>query len=163
MRCNGCGADVPDEDGPTHRYLESAPGCWRIYTELLAREYTDREYYRVHRLSVDTYAVQHPGRKSPQTIQSATVHLARLYVLIERNWPIERANDVMTRFAGRDKSQMFWLDPPASRGNVTVADVARAAGAAQHAELVWKWARSAWEAWSPHHAQIRVWVDQYLR
>lgn len=162
-RCIGCGADVPEEDGPTHRYLESAPACWRIYTELLAREYGDRKYFAVHRLSVDAYAAQHPGRKSPQTIQSAAVHLARLCMLIERKWPLERANDVMKRFADRDKSQMVWLEPPESKGDVTVVDVAKAANAGEHAELVWKWARSAWEAWAPHHAQVRVWIDRYLQ
>jgi hypothetical protein len=69
---------VPDVEGPVHRYLESSPGCWRLYGEVLAREYSDLAFWAAHRLTVDSYAVQHPGRSSPQTIQSVCVHLLSL-------------------------------------------------------------------------------------
>jgi len=161
-RCAGCGAEVPEESGPTHRYLESAPACWRIYTELLARDYTDPAYYEHHRLCVDAYAVQHPGRPSPQTLQSAAVHLVRLYMILEGGLPLAQANDFMKRFAERDKQSMHWLEPPQRRGELTVVDVAVAGDAAEHATLAWKWAASAWNAWSPHHPQIRQWAFAYL-
>ena len=28
IRCFGCGAQVPDQEGPTHKYMLSAPGGW---------------------------------------------------------------------------------------------------------------------------------------
>src|SRR5215813_7857026 len=31
VRCFGCGVAVPDIEGPTHRYMLSAPGCWARY------------------------------------------------------------------------------------------------------------------------------------
>ncbi|MDZ7628938.1 MAG: DUF5946 family protein [Parvularculaceae bacterium] len=37
----------------------------------------------MHRLSVDAYAVQHPGGASRQAIQSVGLHLARLYIQLE--------------------------------------------------------------------------------
>jgi hypothetical protein len=39
--CVGCGAVVPDADGPAHRYFGASPGCWRLYGEVLGREYAD--------------------------------------------------------------------------------------------------------------------------
>lgn len=35
-RCVGCGASVPDVEGPVHPYMESSPGCWQWYGELNA-------------------------------------------------------------------------------------------------------------------------------
>src|SRR5262245_21594553 len=29
-RCVGCGGLVPKMEGPTHRYMEASPGCWRV-------------------------------------------------------------------------------------------------------------------------------------
>jgi hypothetical protein len=37
--CTGCGAMVPDIEGPTHRYIGASPGCWQIYSEMQARGY----------------------------------------------------------------------------------------------------------------------------
>ncbi len=162
IQCCGCGTMVPDEPGSGHRYLESAPACWRIFGEVLAREYTDSKYYAVHRLSVDAWAVQHPGHESAQTIQSAAVHLVRLCMVIERAWPLERANTVMLTFSKRDKSKMRWLTPPVSMGTVSVLDVAKATDSASHCDVVWKWATATWNAWSQHHLQIHEWINQYL-
>jgi len=53
--CLGCGAQVPDIDGPVHAYMASAPGCWQTYGEVLAAEYSDVTYWPAHQLTVDTY------------------------------------------------------------------------------------------------------------
>jgi hypothetical protein len=55
--------------------MESSPGCWQIYGEVLAREYSDAAFRSIHRLTVDSYAVQHPGQPTAQSIQSVCVHL----------------------------------------------------------------------------------------
>jgi pimeloyl-ACP methyl ester carboxylesterase len=31
--CPGCGALVPDIDGPVHTYVPSSPGCWKARLE----------------------------------------------------------------------------------------------------------------------------------
>ena len=74
MRCLGCGGEFREMDGPTHPYVLSSAGCWAAYGELLALEYEDRTYAVVNRLSVDTYAVQHPGidRGRPATLSAYT-------------------------------------------------------------------------------------------
>ncbi|MFI4921761.1 MAG: DUF5946 family protein [Gammaproteobacteria bacterium] len=156
-RCLGCGAEFPDQEGPTHRYMESSPACWAAYGEVLAREYSDPAYFQVHRLGVDAYAVQHPGHPSPQTIQSVAVHLIRLCMLLERGLPMERANDAMLKASEREDLYR-WLEPPLSRGSVTVADVRHADNVEAHMTAVRRWAESAWTAWAPHHSTVRSWL-----
>lgn len=102
--CVGCGALVPEIEGPTHRYLGAPPGCWAVYGEVLEKEYGDCSRYALnHRLTVD--AAQHPGVPSPQSIQSVAVHLIRLY--LERGLRPSgrgrcggRGRPTTTRFAG---------------------------------------------------------------
>ena len=156
--CIGCGGLVPDIDGPVHRYLESSPGCWRVYGEVLAREYSDLAFWAVHRLTVDSYAVQHPGRRSPQTIQSVCVHLLSLCLVLERGADPEYATRAMPGMV-RQKDRFVWLTPPRSLGRITVLDVAAASTVAEHAQKVRAWAESAWAAWAPHHEIVRAWVS----
>ena len=136
--------------------MESSPACWAAYGEVLAREYSDPAYFQVHRLSVDAYAVQHPGHDNPQAIQSVAVHLIRLGLQLERELTPGQANSAMVQ-AVLNKSRYMWLEPPVSRGAVTVADVWKTASVEAHVEAVRQWARSAWQAWAPHHTIIKEW------
>ena len=157
--CVGCGAVVPDSDGPAHRYLGASPGCWRLYGEVLGREYVDYERFApVHRLTVDAYAAQHPGTPSPKAIGSVGVHLVRLHLQLERGLPHDRANAAMLEISSRLKEDFVWLDPPASLGNVTVLDVLDAPDPDEHMARVRGWAASVWEAWAPHHETVRLWA-----
>ena len=155
--CPGCGAVFPRRDGPVHRYMASSPACWAAFGEVLAREYSDPALLATHRLSVDAYAVQHPGAPSRQSIQSVGVHLVRLCLFLEHGLPPQKANEAMLA-AGRIKHGFDWLEPPASLGIITVRDVVRTGGGAAHAAMVRRWAQSAWAAWAPHHAVVREWV-----
>ena len=155
--CVGCGAMVPDVEGPTH-HLGASPGCWAAYGEVLAREYEDYALYApIHRLTVSAYAAQHPGKPSPKSGQSVGVHLIRLHLLLEGGLPHERANDAMVALSARPQ-RFPWLDPPPSLGEVTVLDVHREADPSDHMGWVRRWARSVWEAWSPHHDTVRRWA-----
>ncbi len=158
--CFGCGAMVPDEDRPTHRYLGASPGCWCLYGKVLGREYEDYTRFAcVHRLTVDAYAAQHPGTPSPQSIGSVGVHLVRLHLQLERGLPHDRANDAMLDISSRLKKDFVWLDPPEQLGDVTVLDVLDARGPEEHMERVRGWGASVWEAWAPHHETVRRWAS----
>ena len=157
--CFGCGGSFSAIEGPTHRYMTSTPGCWQAYGEVLAREYSDPAYGRLHRLTVDSYAVQHPGQQSPQTIQSVAGHLIGLCQVLERgksHAEAVKAIDLVTK----RKGHYVWLDPPPSMGAITVADVRTAQSAEAHLAMVQRWAESAWEAWGRHHDQIRWWIGE---
>jgi Family of unknown function (DUF5946) len=161
VRCVGCGALFPESDGPVHRYMESSPGCWAAYGEVLAREYGDPAYGTVHRLTVDAYAAQHPGRESPQTVQSVAVHLISLSLVLERGIDARRATSAIRDAVSR-KGAFRWLPPPSPPGELTVADVLRAGNATEHVAAVEAWARAVWRAWSPHHDTVREWASNLL-
>ena len=61
--CDRCGAAVPG----------GRDGCQRLFHEVIAREFGDYRYGRIHRLTVDVYSLQHQekymrsGNRSPPT------------------------------------------------------------------------------------------------
>jgi hypothetical protein len=162
IRCIGCGAPFPDVAGPTHAYMESSPGCWAAYGELLAREYGRREFWECHRLTVDAYAVQHPGRPSGRSAQSVAGHLMCLCLVLERGMPAAGAVRIL-KAAVEGGGPYPWLPPPASRGRLAVSHPLGATGAREHLSRVREWAASAWEAWAGHHAQVHSWLESIMR
>lgn len=159
VKCHGCGGDFVEYDGPTHRYMEGSAGCWHAYGEVMARQYLDSNYVQYYRFSVDAYAVQHPGQPSRQSIQSVGVHLIRLYLIFERELPMELANEAI-KAAVQIKQRFVWLEPPKAFGTVTVADVARTTTNEELQREVSRWAASAWEAWASHHQTILAWAKE---
>jgi hypothetical protein len=158
IACIGCGASFEQRDGPTHRYMESSPGCWAAFGQVLALEYSEASYARAHRLSVDAYAVQHPGRPSPQSVQSVALHLISLCLILEQGLDFGEATDAI-RAAADAKGRFCWLPPPPLRGERTVADVLGSVDGDDHQKRVRSWAASAWAAWASHHATVRSWLS----
>lgn len=111
-----------------------------------------------HRLTVDAYAVQHPGEESPAAIQSVAFHLISLCLVFEHGAEQTRATRTIMRLAQSERSYS-WLEPPPDLGDVTVADVHRTEDPKAHTTAVDRWARSAWEAWCSHHPAVENWVD----
>ena len=131
-----------------------------MYGEVLAREYSNALYAKNHRLTVDAYAVQHPGQPSRQTIRSVGLHLASLCAVFEHDIPPHQATAFLQRLARR--KDFAWLEPPDSVGEITVVHVHGASGPQEHARRVEEWAQSAWQAWAVHHGTVRGWVEGSL-
>ena len=157
--CPDCGGLFPATGGPTHRYLGASPGCWACFGEVLAREYSDLAYYAVHRLTVDAYALQHPGQPAPQTIRSVALHAISLCAIFEQGAALGEAAGVIAQ-ATRHKERFVWLPPPPSMGPLTIADVRPASDPDDHARRVRRWARSVYDAWAEHHLTIRRWLAE---
>ncbi|WP_079408429.1 DUF5946 family protein [Streptomyces sp. 3211] len=51
-----------------------------------------------------------------------------------------------------------WLKPPPLHGLMTVADIVTAADPSEHERLVREWCRQIWQAWTPHHHEVRQWI-----
>lgn len=157
--CPGCKARLAPIDGPVHRYIESSPACWAKFGELLAREYSDSRYMAAHQLTVDAYAIQHPGTPSPQSIQSVCVHLVSLYASLEQEVPAALMPALRQRCA---KSGAFvWLEPPHSSGELTVLHALAAQTPGEHMQRVREWARACWDAWAAHRPQVVEWFAMY--
>ena len=158
-KCFACGGTFKDMDGPVHAYMDSTPGCWAAFGEVLAKEYSDQAYFKIHRLTVDLYAIQHPGKKdSRQAIQSVGFHLIRLYLFLEKDLQPEHANAVMVK-AAKSKHLFTYLEPPQIENKITVADVAKAQTPEEHITLVKAWAENIWETWAQHHDTIKKWAQ----
>ena len=159
--CPGCGLDLPDSNGPTHPYIGASAACWGLYGELLAREYGELRYPPSHRLTVDVYAVQHPGKPERRATQSVAVHLMALCLVLEREVATVAVRELMDRIL-RAGPELEWLEPPSPNGAVTVRDVLASRDLAEHKEAVERWAADVWAAWSPHHERVRGWIGEAL-
>jgi hypothetical protein len=152
-RCNWCLGEFDKIDGPTHEYIESIPGCWAVYGQILSKEYEDYPHLgNIHRLTVDTYAVQHPGQPSRKSTQSVWGHLVSLYCVLERKTNGDIAREMLKKFI-ESKPKLGWLKPPSFEGTFTVADVVTAKTEDEHIALVRKWAESVWKAWYSIHKE----------
>jgi uncharacterized protein DUF5946 len=109
--CPGCGLELPECDGPTHPYIGASPACWALYGELLAREYGELRYPPSHRMTVDVYAVQHPGLPERRSIQSVAVHLIALCLVLERGVATVKVRELMGRVLEAAPA-LEWLEPP---------------------------------------------------
>lgn len=159
--CCGCGASLAKIEGPIHAYMTSTPACYALFCQVLACEYSDANLLPTHRLTVDTYAVQHPGQDaSRQQIQSVGLHLARLGLQLASPISPTATNDVMLGL-GKHKHTLIYLDPPESFA-ITVADVADFAGTPDHPSKVKEWAAATWNDWSRHHDYIQCWTTKWL-
>ena len=159
-QCPGCGGHFAHGIGTTHPYMHSSPGCWARYGEVLAREYSHPTLLATHRLSVDAYAVQHPGSTEPRAIQSVGLHLARLMLQLRQPTPPRETNDVMLGL-GRSKGTLPYLEPPKSF-ITTVANIPLEGSLECHVAAVRAWAADAWSAWHAHHEFIESWAQAAL-
>lgn len=156
-KCCGCGGYFAPIEGPTHAYMLSSAACWSKYGQILAREYSNAELLPTHRLSVDAYAVQHPGTTDRRAIQSVGLHLSRLMLQLECPVPPKETNQVMLDLS-RSKNELPFLEPPDSF-NTTVADIPIEGSFQHHIDAVRAWAQDSWDAWKEHHKFIRKWVE----
>lgn len=148
--CPHCGA----------RDVEGEEGCNSLFREVVGREFSRPELFRLHRLTVDAYSLQHPDQYM-KSAKSAAAHLAGMC------WAMEGEDDptvsiALSRFLdGTPKVNRPEPVPPAGfRGDMTILDVLSAPDSAEHIRRVKEWARLAWESWAEHHSQARVWVEE---
>ena len=148
--CEDCGAVV----------VEGKPGCQRIFEEVIAREFGDYRYGRIHRLTVDAYSLQHPDEYM-RSGKSFAAHLTGICSALE----CEDSPDI-------NRSVQRWLSTnpaiskpamlPDQRGDLTILYIHDAADAEEHIRRVREWARSVWNAWSDYHSLARQLIEEAL-
>jgi CTP:molybdopterin cytidylyltransferase MocA len=160
--CPGCGARyAPHPTDATHAYIGASPACWAAFGELLAREFQDRSYGRVHRHTVDVYTVQHPGDDDRRQRQSVAIHLIGLCHWLEHELDATAVIAATQAMLRRERPDWPWLEPP-TEFEVTVRDVLAAGSGGEHERLVRRWAESTWEAWGAHRDVVRGWAADAL-
>jgi hypothetical protein len=128
-------------------------GCQELFDQLSARTLEGLDVpYPVRRLAVDCYCLQHPDRYCVSA-KSLAAHLTGACWALEFGGGEQGLKALQSWLNGRVPLTKPGL--PSSFGDVTVADVTRAAGVAKGVEA---WARSTWESYSELHAIARDWV-----
>jgi hypothetical protein len=156
--CPGCGLKLPELNAPTPADVGASPACWALYGRLLVYQYSQALPPRLHRLTVDTYAVQHPAARKHCSLSSLGPHLIGLCLLLERGASPQRTNELLDQILKR-LPPFRRLEAPTPNGTIMVSDVAAARNPDEHDRLVEQWATSVWGAWAPHHAAVRGWID----
>jgi hypothetical protein len=160
VACPGCGALVPDTDGPRHVYVPSAPGCWAAFGALRADEMQRFPGSSDNNLVVDAYMGQHPGDGTDRRDrQSVFVHLTSLCAVLERGSTPARSPYVLRQVLA-SRTEYPILDRVHGPGALTVLHVAGALDRADHDTRARAWATSVWEAWRDHHPEIRAALDK---
>ena len=157
--CPDCQGEFDYMDGPVHEYMGGSAGCWHTYGNILKKEYSDPRFMAFHRLTVDAYAAQHPGKPGPRAAQSVEIHLMALYLLLERNADKDFVVRALGRAVERRQHQFSWWEPPSSLGEITVAHVVLAQTPEEHGHIVREWAMSVWKAWHQYRTQIQALAD----
>ncbi len=160
VQCFGCGAAVPDVDGPVHAYMLAAPGCWSLYCSFLDVKFKGAvEKTGPPQGLVDAYAAQHGTNTDRRNRQSVALHLISLCAGLEHDVPGDRRRVLIGRLAHREYPA---LHPVPTSFTITVRNVADAEDSVRLG-VVRDWEQATWSAWSAHQAQVRAWLVDELR
>jgi hypothetical protein len=144
--CTGCGAP-----GGTAE-------CRALFDARIARDFADPDFFAVHRMLVDTYALQHPDDFCASA-KSLAAHLVGLCLILE-----EGASAATGAAFLRD-----WLDGaraldkpplPAERGRTRLADLAGIEAPSAWRHAVRRWADSTWDAYADLQPLARRWAAE---
>lgn len=161
-RCFSCTASAPRLQGPTHEYMSSSPGCWKLFTGLLDELNADASAVDALQDAVDAYAVQHPGSPGRREAQSVHVHLASLHLGLDRGFDAAARRKAMQALL-RGRPAFPWLAVPPFGNAMTIADITACRTPAARRAAIRAWAASAWDAWKTHRATIVGLVTKVVR
>lgn len=146
--CEDCGAVV----------AEGKAGCLKLFEEILAKEFSDYRYGKIHRLTVDAYSLQHPDPYM-RSGKSFAAHLTGIYGALVSEDALAVNQTVQKWLSTNPK-----IDKPArlpkQRGNLTITYIHGAIDANEHNKRVQEWARDVWSAWSEYHALAKRLVGE---
>lgn len=147
-RCECCGVEVAG----------GKAACKKLFDQILAREYSDLNYGKVHLLTVDSYILQHSEDHGPR---SNAFHLLRLgWLLLGSGNPhITQKESGPIPFMLQGYRDFPFLEPPENRGDVTALDALAATNPKEYAETARRWGWSVWNAFNRHHE----WAKKKLR
>jgi len=146
--CDGCGLRVP---GGTE-------GCRALFDELVARDFSHALYFRVHRLMVDVYSLQHPACYC-KSAKSLAAHLCGLYSILEAGASRAVGDEALRRWLD-GKVDLEKPELPSVRGELTIDSVRGASDPESYARAVDRWARSTWTAYASLHPLAREWFER---
>ena len=133
-------------------------GCRERFEAFLARDFSDPLFFRVHRMFVDTYSLQHPDEFCASA-KSLAAHLAGLCWILADGAGTASGPEALQRWlSGARRLDRPAL--PAQRGALTLGDLPEDSDARTWGEAVRRWAESTWAAYAGLHGVARAWVAE---
>lgn len=154
--CPGCGLGMPVSASASYDgYYNCSRECWSVYAEVLGEQFSNAIVFgQCHQLTVDAYAVQHPGGVHPD--KSIAVHLVGLHAAFELSVHQMRIARLLQQLAASVSEWPHFPPPTAASGELeTVFSVAMSGSAAEHVTQAKAWAHAVWTKWEQHHDAIR--------
>ena len=148
--CADCGATV----------AEGKIGCLKLFEEILAREFSDYCYGKIHRLTVDAYSLQHPGTYM-RSGKSFAAHLTGIYAALESE-DASTVNQKMQKWLSTNPKIDKPAELPEQRGKLTITFIHDAVNVDEHVERVREWALEVWSLWSEYHALAKQLIDKAM-
>jgi hypothetical protein len=136
-------------------------GCLAMFEEVIAREFSDYRYGRVHRLTVDVYSLQHP-EPYIHSAKSFAAHLTGICLALEHE-NAGAMNQVVQRWLSGAREVIKPARLVTERPPLTVAHVLAASSAEEHLARVHEWANAVWNSWSNYHDLAREWIALAMR
>jgi hypothetical protein len=113
----------------------------------------------IHQNAVDAYFAQTATQESkPITVVFA---LVGLYLHVERGFTGKQVQNAHVQLAKRRK-QWPELEPPTSRGTITVNHVIRAAEGRPRDAMIRRWCECVWKAWESARPEITALLKREL-
>ena len=146
--CEDCGAVV----------AQGKTGCLNLFEEILAREFSDYRYGKIHRLTVDAYSLQHPAAYM-RSGKSFAAHLTGMCAAFEYDDTLA-LNQAVQKWLSTNPTIDKPAGLPEQRGSITIIHIHTARDAEEHTIRVREWAQDVWTAWSDHHDLARQLIGE---
>ncbi len=156
IRCIACGARVPSiPDAEQSSATVVATGCRELFTRILTEPEGPRGSLEYRLLTSAAWALQHPGRKSADSIREVNAQLITLCAALDYRIRSEAVTELASHAIRRYRPDFTWLEPPRWPGPLTVADVAEEQDPDSRLELARDWALGVYRAWESYHDIVK--------
>ena len=132
-------------------------GCQALFDQLLEREFSNYRYFRIHRMNVDSYSLQHTDEYGASA-KSFMAHLCGLCCAVEFGNDPDLIKALRSSLDGKPAVERPSVSP--LRGAITVASLSGISDADAYVHAADRCARSVWEAYSPLHSLARAWLER---
>ena len=127
-----------------------------IFDAIIAKEFSDYRYARVHRLTVDAYALQHPDPYMVST-KSFAAHLTGIRCAMEYENDPNLLRILQQWLNGKKQPEKPKLLE--NVGSLTISHVVNAGDGKEHAKWVNEWAENVWNAYAIYYNLAREWIE----
>lgn len=158
--CPGCDLRLPMSDAFLDERYNASPECFHLYGELTGYTVMRGDETFIHQHLVDTYAAQHAA--DAQRPISCAFALIGLYLAFEKGYTGRQVQRMHMLLARRSKRWPAFARP-AQAGALTVLDVLNAPPGQERDEMLMRWGRSVWEAWSHAREPIQALIASVMQ